>query len=273
MGFWYGGGERGANELVILATLIAAAVYGLNQIADRENDRLNQKNLPLARGLISTWMAWFISASAAFGAVVVGFGRSAPVGFATVAALALGWAYSLPPLRLKDKAVPALLANALGHGALVFIVGFLFARTNDWDWRVLLKALPYAIAYGAVYLATTVPDAEVDEKFGKLTFAVRFGWRRTMLLAVAGVFAAGALAIVLKEAPVFLTAAVSMPFYVGAAVQTELDERLVLRANKIAVLALALCAAAYFIPFFALVAATIAFAATYNRARLGVKYP
>jgi len=280
LGFWAGGGSesaRGEGNLLLFATFLGAGIYGLNQIYDVKGDKLNSKNLPLSLGYISNFMAWFLAIFAFFSALFIAFFVSIPVLIAAIAAVALGIEYSAPPLRIKDKPYPALIANALGHGSVMYIIGALFAHYGmpepKWDWFLLVRMIPYAIAYGAVYLFTTVPDAAGDKQVSKVTFAVIFGQRQTMLFALSGVFFAGAFGTIFSEPALFLTAIVSLPFYIAAIAHSTVEPRLVVRANKVAVLALAVFTFFYFPPFVVPVALAVTFAWLYNRKRLGVNYP
>ncbi len=279
LGFWSGGGNQGTKgfwSLILETTLMGIGIYGLNQIYDREGDRLNQKHLPLAENLISLTLAKISTFAALAGTVVFTLGRNTLIGILVFVGLLLGVAYSVPPIRLKDRGIWAVIANSLGHGFLIYILGFAWAAEKSgtpWNWIVFARALSYAVAFGAVYLFTTVPDSEGDRKVGKKTLAVVLGARKTMALGLIGVFLAGAMGIAFGETALFLTAAISIPFYWDAVAHPEISPNKIVRANKIAVLTLALLTCLY-IPFFILpVAGAIAFASVYNRLRLGVRYP
>ncbi len=280
LGFWAGGGSsgiKGENQLLILATFLAAGIYGLNQIYDVEGDKLNRKNLPLALGFVSPAMAWIITISSFVAALIVAVFYSLPAAIFTVVGILLGISYSLPPLKLKDRGYYALLANAVGHGAIMYLIGYLFAMNANenlsWQWWTLLRTLPYAVAFAAVYIFTTVPDEAGDKKVGKRTIAVILGERKAMFFGTLGVFLAGALGIAFWEPAVFLTAVIALPFYIAAVAQSKIEPHLIVRANKVAVITLAMFTIFYFPQYILLIVVVVAFAVIYNRKRLGVKYP
>jgi len=280
LGFWAGGGNsgiKGESQALLLATFLAAGIYGINQIYDAEGDKINGKNLPLALGFISPLMAWIITISSFVAALIVAVFFSLSVAILTIFGILLGISYSLPPIKFKDRGFYALTSNAVGHGAVMYLIGYLFAMKANpnlqWKWDVLLRTLPYAVAYASVYIFTTVPDEAGDKRVGKRTISVIYGARKGMVLGIIGVFLSGALGILCREPAIFLTAVISMPFYLFAVSQPKIEAKDILRANKVAVLSLAIFTIFYFPQFVLLVAAAIVFASIYNRTRLGVKYP
>ncbi len=280
LGFWSGGGKEGIKgqwEVLLLTTLLGISIYGLNQLFDEEGDRLNKKNLPIALGYVSRNMGKFIIFVAFLGALLEALSINLAITAITMVALLLGIAYSAPPWRFKDKAVLGLVSNAFGHGFLIYFLGYVVAfslgKNAVWDWMVILRAASYALAYGAVYLFTTVPDTRGDSRVGKNTFAVKFGERKTMAIALLGIFLTGAFGLAIHENNLFLTAIVSLPFYLAAVAKKEITPRLIVRANKIAVLTLAILTCFYLQVFIMPVFVAIVFAILYNRLRLGVKYP
>ena len=279
LGFWAGNGGQGFGgiwSLLAAATFLGVGIYGLNQLYDVEGDRLNSKNLVLARGLISPTLAKVITFAGFLGALVSVIDKNIVLIALVVAGVVMGVLYSVPPFRVKDRGWFALAFNALGHGFLIYLLGFAWAAAiwgTPWKWEIFFRALSYAVAYGAVYLFTTVPDIEGDRRTGKMTLAVLWGARKTMSVALVGVFVAGAMGIAFGETALFLTATASLPFYWAAVAHHGISPEKIVRANKVAVLVLALLTCFYIPHYFVLVFAAVVFAALYNRLRLGVRYP
>ena len=92
---------------------LAVNVYivGINQLEDVEIDRVNKPFLPLAAGEMTMEAGRAIVATSAALAVVLAITQGALETVAVVVGLAVGTAYSLPPLRLKRFAVAALCAS------------------------------------------------------------------------------------------------------------------------------------------------------------------
>jgi len=169
-------------------SLVVAAIYVVNQIADIESDRINHKLFLLPHGFISVGAAWAISAVCLVGGMAIGVRAGRALTWLFAVSAVLGYLYNLPPVRLKDHALGGTVANCVGHGILTYLVGWCASKCgNCMDggqlWSGLLSSLSPALANGAVFLATTIPDAAGDRATGKRTFCVRFGTRVTSVAA------------------------------------------------------------------------------------------
>ena len=182
-------------------SMVVASIYVINQIADIESDRINHKLFLLPNGILSIRTAWVCAIVCA----MVGLGvclRFLGMGALLLSALGLllGMLYNLGPVALKNRAWGGTVANFLGHGVLTFLVGWYAAKlaygvpvTRELLLTGLVASLSPGLANVAVFLTTTIPDAEGDKATGKGTFCVRYGERKTA--TVAAVACAGALAL------------------------------------------------------------------------------
>jgi homogentisate phytyltransferase/homogentisate geranylgeranyltransferase len=183
------------------------AIVGVNQITDVEIDRVNKPYLPLAAGDLSLEAAWRIVAVSAAVPVVLALTQGRLETAAVVVALAVGAAYSLPPVRLKRfpvvaslciSGVRALAVNLgmYGHFALAF-GGELAVPASVWALTAFVLPFSFAIA-----VLKDVPDREGDRQFRIATFTVRLGPRRAarlglgaLVLAYAGMIVLGPLLV------------------------------------------------------------------------------
>lgn len=171
--------------LTLLAALaVNVFIVGINQLTDVDIDRVNKPQLPLASGELSMAQGRRIVA-VAFAlplvlAVTQGWVELASVG----AALAIGAAYSLPPLRLKR--FPALAAASISIvRALVVNLGIYLHFGDDVPesiWALTLFVLPFSFA---IAVLKDVPDAEGDRRFAIRTFTVRLGSRAAFGMGMA----------------------------------------------------------------------------------------
>ena len=165
------------------------AIVGVNQITDIEIDRVNKPHLPLAAGDLSREGAWRIVAVAAVVPLVLAVTQGVLETAAVAGALAVGAAYSLPPVRLKRFPVVAALCisgvravainlGMFGHFSLAF--GGELA-IPDSVWALTLFVLPFSFA---IAVLKDVPDREGDRQFRIATFTVRLGPRRAFRLGL-----------------------------------------------------------------------------------------
>ena len=173
---------------LLLALLAGATVnlfiVGVNQIEDVEIDRINKPHLPIAAGDLSLRTARWIVAVCAVAPVLMGL-LTGPIETAAVlVALAIGAAYSLPPLRLKRY--PALAVGSISVvRALVVNLGVCLHFSDTVPpsvWALTLFVLPFSFA---IAVLKDVPDAEGDRAYSILTFTVRLGPRRVFNMGMA----------------------------------------------------------------------------------------
>ena len=168
---------------------VNVAIVGVNQITDIEIDRINKPHLPLAAGDLSVEAAWRIVAVAAVVPVVLAVTQGWLETVAVVSALAVGAAYSLPPVRLKRYPIVASLCISLvrsiavnlgmyGHFAVVFGGELEIAPSV---WALTLFVLPFSFA---IAVLKDVPDREGDRAYRIATFTVRLGPARAARLGL-----------------------------------------------------------------------------------------
>ncbi len=148
----------------MLYAMLMGSVYVVNQIADIESDRANNKLFLLPRKIVgqgeAVVMAVALSALAMTGAVVLGGNVALYFGLS----LMLGLAYSIPPVALKRRFPFDLLANSLGYGMLAYAAGWSVAGHPEHPDFV--RAVPFALCVGGVFVHTALADREGDARSG-----------------------------------------------------------------------------------------------------------
>ena len=176
----------GLGDLAL--TLLAGAavnvyIVGLNQCEDVEIDRINKPWLPIPAGQLSLRAAWRVVIACG----LLGVGLAVTQGWVEIvavgAALAIGTAYSSPPLRLKR--FPAAAAASISVvRACVVNVGVYLHFASSLGGRAEVSPLPgpiialtlFVLPFSfAIAVLKDVPDAEGDRRFRIATFTVRLG--------------------------------------------------------------------------------------------------
>jgi len=254
---------------LLLGSALFGAVFIINQIYDIESDRLNDKLHFLPKGIVKTGVAWIITIFLNLISLVIAFYISFAVGFASLLVIVLGILYSVPPISLKDKAWPAAFANGLGHGTLVFAIGYCAAGGQLWDG--IIKSIPYFMAVTAVYIGTTLPDISGDKKSGKFTVGVVFGERYSkyiiLLYYITAVFAG----YVIFDIPFVTASVVVAPLYLWSAFSGSIKP--VVLAVKLSIISLTI-AAGYFYPVYIIFLIALIYATRkYYKHRFNMAYP
>lgn len=176
---WYPDGRLLLS--LCIGTALMGAMYILNQICDRETDRLNRKLYLISEGRVPMAGAVIEMIALNAAALVLGW-MFFSAGYVVLAAFSVlsGIAYSVHPWRLKGRAGWDIAANGLGFGGVAFLLGWVTAA--PLEPVAMARVLPFVLAVGAVHTNATVLDFDGDRAGGDETIGVRLGVRRTLIL-------------------------------------------------------------------------------------------
>ncbi|GBD94873.1 tocopherol phytyltransferase [bacterium BMS3Abin05] len=250
-------------------SLLMGAVFIINQLTDISTDRKNSKLFLIADEHVSPRAAVreiLIVLFIAFGLALNTSGWFLLVMFAAL--IVTGVAYSLPPFFLKNKPLYGLLVNLSG-GMLTFFAGWL--AISGPSLQMAIRSLPYVFAVGAVYFLTTILDAEGDLHSQKITFAVYFGMRTTLQMAVLFDAVAAVLAFVVRDWIIFISAVISCFLFVFLFIKK--DSVWLNRATRLPILLLAFIEALYLPVYFLGIIGIYLLSKWYYRNRFGLNYP
>ncbi|MDY6897211.1 MAG: homogentisate phytyltransferase [Cyanobacteriota bacterium] len=163
-------------------TCLSGNVYivGLNQLQDVEIDKINKPHLPVASGEFTQRTGEIIVISTGILALSLSW-LLGPFLFAMVAiSLAIGTAYSLPPIRLKRFPFWAAICIFSVRGAIVNLGLFLHfswvlkaqQSIPPGVWALTWFILVFTIA---IAIFKDIPDMEGDLKFNITTFTIKLG--------------------------------------------------------------------------------------------------
>ncbi|MBN2102774.1 UbiA family prenyltransferase [bacterium] len=249
-------------------TLVMAAIYILNQIRDEATDRINRKLFLICDGHVSISKAYAEAFLFGPAGVILGFLADIRAGFLLTSLLFFGgYIYSYPPMRMKDRPIGGILINGLG-GMVNFTLGWISAGGAGW---IPLRSLVYFCGVAAVMLNTTMPDIKGDQKTGKITFAVKYGVRLTVVWALIIEIITVALACYFQEWIIFYPGFVMIPFFIYALSKKHVSD--VIRATKYSVFSMAIAICVVF-PLFLIPVFVIFFGSKwYYKKRFGFDYP
>ncbi len=170
---WRGAAAPEIGWLLVAFGAAMGASFLLNQLADIESDRLNNKLFIIAEGHIGSKSAVIETLFLLAAALFIAFYFSMISGVLIIIfILVTGWGYNYPPFRFKDRPWWSLLANSL-MGWLAFAIGW--TAVLPVDWALIVNSLPYLFLNTALYFYTTLPDIKGDAGSRKKTLAVLYG--------------------------------------------------------------------------------------------------
>jgi len=166
--------------------LVTASVFVLNQYIDREADRRNKvkSRLPVASGRITPRNALIFSLLLVILGLTLVFVVDVYLSALFLIYLGLWTAYSTPPFRLKALPVVDLVVSGLGAGFLPFFMGLGVTQHLSTDVSsIMLVAVPLTLIHSGGHIIQAVGDYEADSKTGINTSAVKYGKKKTVIVA------------------------------------------------------------------------------------------
>lgn len=176
-GGWLWAGRRFWFGMVALGPCIWGATLLFNDYWDLEMDRGNprRRRSPLLLGRVRPGHALAGSILLAVVGLALALATSAIYFGFMAGCVALSWAYSAPPLRLKQRPGADILVNAVGIGVLCGLAGWSIAAPFDrFPWVFLLQGLLVVVG---LYIPSMIWDYEYDRAVGARTFVVAVGPR------------------------------------------------------------------------------------------------
>ncbi len=174
-----------AGGLLLAGPLVCGTSQAVNDWFDRHVDAINEPNRPIPSGrmpgrwglivatgwtvlslLVAGLMGPFVLAAAAFG-------------------LALAWAYSAPPLRLKGNGWWGNSAVAICYEGLPWFTGAAVMSAALPDWRILAMAFVYSLGAHGIMTLNDFKSEEGDRRMNVLSLPVQLGTARAARLACA----------------------------------------------------------------------------------------
>jgi chlorophyll synthase len=162
--------------VLLAGPLVCAMSQAVNDWFDRHVDAINEPNRPIPSGRIPgrlglyiaiLWTVLSLALAAALGPIVLA---------AAIVGVALAWAYSAPPLRLKQNGWWGNAAVAACYEGLPWITGAaVMAADGSLDRHVILLAVLYSIGAHGIMTLNDFKSVEGDRRMGVGSLPVRLG--------------------------------------------------------------------------------------------------
>ncbi len=169
--------------LVLTGPLVCGTSQAVNDWFDRHVDAINQPERPIPSGRIPD--RWGLGL--AIGGTVLSALVAALVGrwvfLATLVGLAIGWAYSAPPLRLKASGIWGPAACALAYEGLTWFTGASVMAGGLPDGRILALLGLYSLGAHGIMTLNDFKAVEGDRAMGLRSLPVMLGVDRAARVA------------------------------------------------------------------------------------------
>lgn len=156
----------------------------INDYFDRDLDALNDPGRPIPSGRLTLGEArlnWIVLALATFAASLVLMRYSLWLPLLALLSLALATAYSIPPIKLKQRFWLGAPAVGLGYVTLSWVAGHLIFAPMTLP-SLLVSFVNGSLASGLLLL-NDIKSIEGDRQLGLQSMTVALGVRRTLLVS------------------------------------------------------------------------------------------
>jgi chlorophyll/bacteriochlorophyll a synthase len=172
-----------AAGILLAGPLVCGASQVVNDWFDRHVDAINEPRRPIpsgrAPGRFALYLALFWTALSLLVAALLG----RTVFMAGLIGMALAWAYSAPPFRLKLNGWWGGAACGLCYEGLAWITGTAVMTGGALPPTALLLALLYSFGAHGIMTLNDFKSIEGDRQTGVGTLPVRLGVERAALVA------------------------------------------------------------------------------------------
>jgi chlorophyll synthase len=171
--------------IALAGPLVCATSQAANDWYDRHVDAINEPERPIPSGRIpGRWGLWIAIAWTALSLLLAGV--LGPIILAAAAVgLALAWAYSAPPVRLKRNGWWGNAACGLCYEGLPWFTGAAVMLGAMPDWRIVLVALLYSAGAHGIMTLNDFKSVEGDRRSGIDSLPVLMGEARAARFSAA----------------------------------------------------------------------------------------
>lgn len=162
--------------ILLAGPMVCATSQAVNDWFDRHVDAINEPQRPIPSGRMPGRWGLYIALIWTLLSLLVATALG-PWGFgAAIAGLLLAWAYSAPPLRLKNNGWLGNAACGLSYEGLAWVTGAAVMAGGAMPGaRSLLLALLYSIAAHGIMTLNDFKSVEGDRQMGVGSLPVRLG--------------------------------------------------------------------------------------------------
>jgi 4-hydroxybenzoate polyprenyltransferase len=261
------------SSTIFLALLAFAMAMGgsfiLNQLKDIHSDKKNRKLFIIGEGYVPVKHGYIEGILLLLFSLIIGL--LIGIRFTSILILFIfvtSYLYNYQPFKFKNRPIAGLITNML-MGWLAFNLGWVLVKMPDIN--MLINSLPYLTFNTSLYLFTTLPDVEGDQATHKVTFAVRYGMKNTILFSLFFYLFTILLSLILNDQIVLSFSIILAPLFI--ILLFKQDVRISVIALKLGILFFCLIICVSFPSFFILMLSIFVLTKNYYKTRFNFDYP
>lgn len=257
------------NVLMMLAiNFNAAAAYYINQVYDYDSDLINNKLGFLQKDIFTSKQLKVAALVCFIVSIVLSLIICIPAGLLNILLVLTGLAYSMPPVRLKDRPVSGLLVNGISFG---FIIPLIVGYVNNNPVSIIWTGVYFSLAVMAIHLLTIIPDRNGDLETGKITLAKYMSDKALMVLSAVFIAVSILASLLMINFAIVIISIITLTVILSALFTRRND--IILFACKFPILILSILASYYFPIYFIFLIVLLISTRLYYRRRFNINYP
>jgi chlorophyll synthase len=161
--------------VVLAGPLVCGTSQIVNDYFDRHVDAINEPDRPIPSGRLPGPLALAMAVVFTLVSLGLAWALGIWVFWAAVVGLALAWAYSMPPFRLKLNGWWGNAAVGLSYESLPWFTGAALMLGALPDWPIIALALLYGIGAHGIMTLNDFKAIQGDTELGVRTLPVQLG--------------------------------------------------------------------------------------------------
>ncbi len=169
--------------MLLAGPFVCAASQAVNDWFDRHVDAINEPGRPIPSGRIPGRWGLYLALAWSGLSLVLGAMLGIWAFAATCLAIALAWAYSAPPFRLKQNGWWGNAAVGMSYEGIAWFTGAAVLVGGWPGWTILALALLYSAGAHGIMTLNDFKSIEGDMRMGVRSLPVQLGADRAARLA------------------------------------------------------------------------------------------
>jgi chlorophyll synthase len=161
--------------VLLAGPMVCGTSQAVNDWYDRHVDAINEPDRPIPSGRIPGRWGLYIAAGWTLLSLLLATTLGKWELVAAIVGLLLAWAYSAPPIRLKQNGWWGNAACGICYEGLPWFTGAAVMTATSPDWRVVVIALLYSIGAHGIMTLNDFKSVEGDKRMGINSLPVLLG--------------------------------------------------------------------------------------------------
>jgi chlorophyll synthase len=161
--------------IVLAGPMVCGTSQAVNDWFDRHVDAINEPDRPIPSGRIPGRWGLYLGLAGSVLSLVLAALLGVWVLAATLAALALAWAYSMPPLRFKQNGWLGNAAVGLSYEGIAWFTGAAAMLSAFPGWPIVTLAALYSLGAHGIMTLNDFKSVEGDRRMGLASLPAQLG--------------------------------------------------------------------------------------------------